>query len=85
MMVTHVPLLLLSSLLVPLRAGAGDRADELFSLAMQMREEKPDEARPLFIEAALRFESKEQFLNAGNSWFFAGENGRALANYRAAH
>ena len=32
----------------------------------------------------LRFESAERFLNAGNSWFFAGENGRALANYRAA-
>ncbi|NQT38334.1 MAG: hypothetical protein HQ581_12630, partial [Planctomycetes bacterium] len=46
--------------------------------------EKPDEAQQLFVEAALRFESVERFLNAGNSWFFAGENGRALANYRAA-
>ena len=27
---------------------------------------------------------RNDFLNAGNSWFFAGENGRALANYRAA-
>jgi hypothetical protein len=26
----------------------------------------------------------ERFLNAGNSWFFAGASGRALANYRAA-
>ncbi len=79
-----VPLLLVSGLLIPLRADAADRADELFALAMQMRGEKPDEAQPLFVEAALRFESAERFLNAGNSWFFAGENGRALANYRAA-
>ena len=49
-----------------------------------MRGEKPDEAQPLFVEAALRFESAERFVNAGNGWFFAGENGRALANYRAA-
>ncbi len=49
-----------------------------------MRGDKPDEAQPLFVDAALRFESNERFLNAGNAWFFAGENGRALANYRAA-
>jgi hypothetical protein len=79
-----MPLLLVFGLLVPSSACAADRADELFSLAMQMREAKPDEAQPLFTEAALRFESAEQFLNAGNSWFFAGEKGRALANYRAA-
>jgi hypothetical protein len=79
-----VPLLLVLVLFVPSPAGAADRADELFALAMQMREDKPDEAQPLFIDAALRFESAERFLNAGNSWFFAGENGRALANYRAA-
>jgi hypothetical protein len=79
-----VPLLLASSLLLPWRANAADRADETFTLAMQMRADKPDEAQPLFVEAALRFESAERFLNAGNSWFFAGENGRALANFRAA-
>ena len=79
-----VPLLLVSVLLVPLHANAADRADELFALATQMRREKPDEAQPLFVEAALRFESAERFLNAGNSWFFTGENGRALANYLAA-
>ncbi len=79
-----IPLLLAISLLIPLRASAADRADEFFALAMQMRADKPDEAQPLFVEAALRFESAERFLNAGNSWFFAGENGRALANYRAA-
>jgi hypothetical protein len=79
-----VPLLLISSFLIPLQAHAADRAAELFALAMQMREDRPDEARPLFTDAALRFESAERFLNAGNSWFFAGENGRALANYRAA-
>lgn len=78
------PLLLAFSLLIPMRANAADRAEEFFSLAMQMRADKPDEAQPLFVEAALRFESEEQFLNAGNSWFFAGENGRALASYRAA-
>ncbi|NLS90690.1 MAG: protein BatD [Planctomycetaceae bacterium] len=77
-------LLLVWVLFVPSPAGAADRADELFVQAMQMREEKPDEAQPLFIDAALRFESAERFLNAGNSWFFAGENGRALANYLAA-
>jgi len=58
--------------------------DELFEQAMQMRTDKPDEAEPLFTEAALGFEPQEQFVNAGNSWFFAGENGRALANYLAA-
>ncbi len=80
-----MPLLLVSGfLLFPDHATAADRADELFNLAKEMRGEKPDEAQPLFVEAALRFESVEQFLNAGNSWFFAGENGRALANYRAA-
>ena len=79
-----VPLLLVSGLLMPLRADAADDADALFARAMQMRGDKPDEAQPLFVEAALRFESAERLLNAGNSWFFAGENGRALANYRAA-
>ncbi len=79
-----VPLLVVLVLLVPLQAHAADRADALFDLATQMRGEKPDEAQPLFVEAALRFEATERFLNAGNSWFFAGENGRALANYLAA-
>ena len=79
-----IPLLLACSLLVPLRGDAAESADELFARALQMRGEKPDEAQPLFVEAALRFESAERFRNAGNSWFFAGENGRALANYRAA-
>jgi len=68
----------------PFLANGAERADELFARAMQMREDKPDEAQPLFVDAALRFESAGRFLNAGNSWFFAGENGRALANYRAA-
>ncbi len=58
--------------------------DELFAQAMQMRTEQPDKAQPLFTEAALGFEPQKQFFNAGNSWFFAGENGRALANYLAA-
>jgi len=58
--------------------------DELFAQAMQMRTEQPDKAQPLFTEAALGFEPQERFVNAGNSWFFAGENGRALANYLAA-
>ncbi len=78
------PLLLVSCLLIPLSAKAAGRVDKLFARAMHMREDRPDEAQPLFIEAALRFESARRFLNAGNSWFFAGENGRALANYRAA-
>jgi hypothetical protein len=79
-----MPLLLVAGLLGPLRVDAAESAEELFTLAMRMREEKPDEAQPLFTEAALGFEAAEHFLNAGNSWFFAGENGRALANYRAA-
>jgi hypothetical protein len=79
-----VPLLLMFSLFVPLRGDAAESADELFARALQMRGEKPDEAQPLFVEAALRFESAKRFLNAGNGWFFAGENGRALVNYRDA-
>jgi hypothetical protein len=79
-----VPLLLLCGVLLPWRARAEERADNLFARAMQMREERPDEAQPLFIEAALEYESTQRFVNAGNSWFFAGENGRALANYRTA-
>ena len=79
-----VPLLLVFWLFAPSSSKAADDADALFARAMEMREEKPDEAQPLFADAALRFESAERFLNAGNSWYFAGENGRALANYRAA-
>jgi len=79
-----IPLLLACGLFVPLHADAADRADELFARALQMRGEKPDEAQPLFVEASLGFESAQRFLNAGNGWSFAGENGRALANYRAA-
>lgn len=75
---------LVCGLLIPLRAPAADDADALFARAVQMREDRPDEAQPLFVDAALRFEASQRFLNAGNSWFFAGENGRALANYRAA-
>jgi hypothetical protein len=79
-----VPLLLLYCLFAPVRGDAEESPDQLFARALQMRGEKPDEAQPLFVEAALQFESAERFLNAGNGWFFAGENGRALANYRAA-
>jgi hypothetical protein len=79
-----VPLLLASVFLIPFRAEAAEGADALFARALQMRGDKPDEAQPLFVEAALRFESAERFLNAGNSWVFAGENGRALAKYRTA-
>ncbi len=77
-------LLVLCALLVPCVVASADDADDLFARAMQLRQQKPDEAQPLLVEAALQFESNERFLNAGNSWFFAGENGRALANYRAA-
>jgi hypothetical protein len=79
-----VPLLLMCGLMIPLRGQAEERADELFARALQMRAEKPDEAQSLLVEAALRFESAKSFLNAGNAWFFAGENGRALVNFRAA-
>ncbi|MGE4489736.1 MAG: BatD family protein [Kiritimatiellales bacterium] len=78
------PLLLLAvCLLAPFRIHAA-APEQLFEQAMQIRAEKPDEAQPLFTEAALGFEADEQFLNAGNSWFFAGQNGRALANYLSA-
>lgn len=78
------PVVLLISLLVPVLVRAADHPDDLFARAQQLQGEKPDEAQPLFAAAALQFESAQRFLNAGNSWFFAGENGRALANYRAA-
>lgn len=78
---THPVLLLL--VFLPVLALAKP-PDEFFEKAMQLRTEKPDEARPLFARAALTFEAKGQFLNAANSWFFSGENGRALVNYLAA-
>jgi len=71
----------------PQAAQAGGQAatsQELFDQAMELRTEKPDEARPLFTEAALGFDSEGNHFNAGNSWFFAGKPGRALASYRAA-
>lgn len=79
-----VPMALACCLVVSLRGSAAESPDELFARALQMRGEKPDEAQSLMVEAALRFESEARFLNAGNGWFFAGENGRALADYRAA-
>lgn len=79
-----VPLLLMWSLLLPLRGNAAGSAEELFGRALQMREEKPDEAESLFVEAALGYESSGRFVNAGNSWFFAGASGRALACFHSA-
>ena len=79
-----VPLLLICGCAMPLRVQAAEDGNALFDRAMQMRADQPDEAQLLFVDAALQFESTEQFFNAANSWFFAGENGRALANYRAA-
>ncbi len=78
---THPVLFLL--VFLPVLALAKSPAD-FFDKAIQLRAEKPDEARPLFARAALGFEAKGQFLNAANSWFFSGEDGRALANYLAA-
>lgn len=75
--------LLLLCLLPAVKSDAAP-ADDLFNQAMELRAERPDEALPLFTESALIFESEEQYLNAANSWFFAGEDGRALANYRSA-
>jgi hypothetical protein len=79
-----VPMLFIIVSLAALNARASDRSDVVFSRAMQLYGEKPDVAQTLFVDAALQFEQERRFLNAGNSWFFAGENGRALANYRAA-
>jgi hypothetical protein len=78
-----IPILILLIALLPGRSDAAS-ADNLFEHAMAIRTERPDEAAPLFTEAALEFEHENRFFNAGNSWFFAGQNGRALANYRAA-
>ena len=79
-----VRLVLLLICLLPFFNSDAATPEQLFEQAMQMRTEQPDKAQPLFTEAALGFEPQEQFFNAGNSWFFAGENGRALANYLAA-
>lgn len=77
-------IILLLFFLLPAFDSDAAAPDDLFRQAMQIRAEKPDEAAPLFTEAALGFEAEGRFLNAGNSWFFAGQNGRALVNYRAA-
>ncbi len=77
-----LPILLLCCL--PFLSNDAAPSDDLFEHAMEIRATKPDEAAPLFTEAALEFEAEQRFFNAGNSWFFAGENGRALANFRAA-
>ncbi|MFA7369207.1 MAG: BatD family protein [Kiritimatiellales bacterium] len=79
-----VLLVLLLVCMLPAFNSDAATPDELFAQAMQMRTEQPDKAQPLFTEAALGFEPQERFVNAGNSWFFAGENGRALDNYLAA-
>ncbi|MBL7017009.1 MAG: BatD family protein, partial [Kiritimatiellales bacterium] len=81
-----IPVLLLLIALLPARSDARPEpveraapADDLFEQALEIRAERPDEAAPLFTEAALEFEAEQRFFNAANSWFFAGENGRALA------
>jgi len=78
---TRLAILLL--LFIPFSVSA-QSPENLFEKAIRLRAEKPDEAIPLFTRAALAFEAQEKSLDAANSWFFAGENGRALANYRAA-
>ena len=82
MRLPSLSILLLCSL--PFFSSNAAPADTLFERAMAIRTERPDEAAPLFTEAALEFEHESRFFNAGNSWFFSGKNGRALANYRAA-
>jgi hypothetical protein len=77
-------LLLLTACLLPAFDTRAETPEALFEQAKELRMEKPDEAQPLFTEAALGFEAEKQFINAGNSWFFADKNGRALANFRAA-
>ncbi len=79
-----LPNILLLICLLPAFNSDAATPEQTFEQAIQLRAEKPDEATPLFTEAALGFEPQKQFLNAGNSWFFAGESGRALANYLAA-
>ncbi len=76
-------LLALLSLLAPPLCAAASPAS-VFQRAMDLRAEKPDEASPLFVEAALGYAEQGEFFNAGNCWFFAGESGEALAAYLAA-
>ena len=79
-----VRLVLLLICLLPFFNSDAATPEQLFDQAMQMRTDQPDKAQPFFTEAALGFEPQEQFFNAGNCWFFAGENGRALVNYLSA-
>ena len=78
---TKIMLLVLA--LMPLITRAGS-PDQKFNAALQLRAERPDQAQPIFVEAALEFEAAGNHYNAGNSWFFAGQSGRALAAYLAA-
>ena len=78
---TKIMLLVLA--MMPLITRA-DSTEQKFNAALQLRAERPDQAQPIFVEAALAFEATGNHYNAGNSWFFAGQSGRALAAYLAA-
>ncbi len=78
-----LPLTLIFLLLFPGRLYALE-PDALFRQALELQNAKPDQARPLFIEAALGYEERRSHFNAANSWYFAGETGHALAAYLAA-
>jgi hypothetical protein len=78
-----LPLTLIALLLFSGRLYALE-PDALFRQALELQNVKPDQAQPLFIEAALGYEARRSHFNAANSWYFAGETGHALAAYLAA-
>lgn len=79
-----LPLMILVLVLLPMALPAAPTPEALFEEAMALRQEKPDAAQPLFVEAALGFEEQNAYPNAGNAWFFSSKTGHALANYLAA-
>ena len=66
-----------------------DEANELYQLALEKKATAPAEAMGLFEKAAEKYElliaqgirNSRLFFNAGNAWFNAGRNGRAIVNY----
>lgn len=66
-----------------------DEANELYQQALEKKATAPSEAVRLFEKAAEKYEllidqgirNSKLFFNAGNAWFNAGRNGRAIVNY----
>ncbi len=66
-----------------------DEANELYRQAVEKKSTAPSEAVALFEKAAEKYEllidqgirNSKLYFNAGNAWFNAGRNGRAIVNY----